>query len=256
MGSTLVVGIVLTWGAALLFARVGARTWRRRIAPEMRLANGAFSLWWASAAAVLFSLGLPNLLGLLGVVDDGVHASLLYARMAPMALALGSLMYYFTFLLTGARRAWVPAAAAYAAFWAYGVWLFARMGPWTTVVTTWDVRAVPAGSWTDPAAVAFGLLLGAPVLVAGLGYLSLAVSDPDPLVRYRIVLVASGVVAVFAVVMVSFAMGWPGAEWFPLLYQPAGLAAGVLGVLAFSPPAWVRLRLGGAPAEEPRRSPR
>lgn len=244
VGSTLLVGVVLTWTAALLFALVAARTWRRRTTAEVRLANGAFTLWWAAAASVLFSLGLGNLLGYAGVLDDGLHTAILYARMTPIALALASLMYYFTFLLTGARRAWLPVALAYAAFWAYGIWMLASMGPWTATAATWEIHMEPRnGSWADARAATFGLWMGAPVLVAGLGYISLAVSNHEPLVRYRILLVASGVTVVFAVIVLAFAFAWPAAEWFPLVYQPAGLAAGALSLLAFSPPTWLSERL-------------
>lgn len=254
MPERLLVGAAVTAATAVLFAYAGALTWRREVPSRARTANRAFSLWWWSAAAVISLLSVANVLGILGIRGDDVHATLHYLRAAPLSLALGGLMYYLLFLFTGRRDLLLPVAAAYLAQHAFTIYYYVRLGPMRTVVTGWDVRVVPAAP-ADPAlSAAFGLTLALPVVLACGAYVAIALRHGDRQQRYRVALIGVALGQWFLLLLVSFLLGLQQREWFSMLYQVPGLLSAALVVVALRPPAWLRARMGLEAAAQPSRS--
>lgn len=244
MQATLALGALVTASAAILFGLAGRLVARREVPPPSRAANLAFSAWWWSAASIMLLLCAGNVLGLAGVMDVDLHVALLHVKALPLSLALGSLMFYLLFLFTGRQGVLKPVAAAYAAHFAFTTWFFGQAGPWTTQVTTWDVRVVPEEPMHGPLGVLFGALLAGPFILTCVGYLLLAFRVGSREQRFRVGLIALSLGQWFLVLLVSFLLGLEDREWFSLLYQVPGLVAGVLVVVAFRPPAWLRARLG------------
>lgn len=230
-------------GATLAF--VGRVTLRRAPQGEARPAALMFSAWWLAAGVAIVVQSSHAALGAVGVLDATLHATLLYANAAPLAVGLCGLLCYLVYVHTGSRRAFGPIVAAYALFFGFTVFVYARLGPWSVVAGEWDVRLVPAND--EPAlTLVFGTLFALPALVAAVGYAALLVRVREPEQRYRVGLVSGAFVLLFGALLLGFALRWHEASWYALSYQLPGLAAALLVLAAFRPPAWVGRRWGKA----------
>lgn len=240
---TLILATLLTGGIAASFAYAGSVTWRRSVQPESRLANVAFALWWWSASAVLGLFAIGNLLGLAGFYAADAHLTLHFLRALPLSLALGCLMFYLLYLLTGRRDLVVPVALAYAGHFAFTTYYFVAMGPWTVVETTWDVRVQPSEPLHGPLSIAFGVALAGPLLVAWSAYLVQAYPLAGPEQRYRLAVLSLSLGQWFVLLLVSFLLGLEDEPWFSFLYQLPGFLSALFVVMALRPPAWLRTHL-------------
>jgi hypothetical protein len=245
---TLALSAALLLAAAALFGGVGAQVRRRRVEAVDPAALRAFALWWVGAALVLVLLAVRLGLGAMGVIDPAPLAGLGYLTSVPLGAAVGGLLYYLLYLLTG-KRLGVPVGALYAAFvlfaWAYTT----SQAPWHVEVGAWDARLVGAGSPDRRLLAVYGALLAVPPVLAAIAYAGLAWRLPRGPARARAAVLALALLQLFAALLASFLLGVASAPWFALVYESSALVAGLLAMLAYRPPAWARARLGLAPIE-------
>lgn len=240
--ATLVTGVVVTLATAAVLAYVGRLTLHRRVSPRASEARTAFAAWWWAAAAVLAVGALHTLAGLAGVRAVDLHVLLLHVRAVPLAVAVWGLLFYLLYVYTG--RAWLrwPVAAYAIAFYVYFLVYIELAGPWRVEVTPWEVRVLAIEPAAPAATLALGLLLGAPLTLASVLYGSLYFRLEERTQRFRVALVSLAFAALFATILVGFALRLETRTWFPLLYQVPSLVAALVVLFAHRPPAWARER--------------
>lgn len=244
----------LTVLAALLYAFVGHRTGRRRVATEARGALRAWQFWWYALAAV-------TLLGV--VVAPWVRSQesvpLMLAYMVPLVVvltgAVASLLYYLLYLYTGSRMV---------LRWAVGYFLVLSVFLSLLVSGALSPAGYPrfeadgAGGTTfesGPADGTYGtiafvalLLLVVPLMASTLAYILLYFRLEGRTERYRIAMVGGGLLFWFSSSFLSgvarraLPEGLP--EWWPVASRLISLAAAVVVLLGYYPPRPWRRRLG------------
>lgn len=230
--------------ASAALARAGQLAWRRAPRGEGRLAGRMLALWWFGAGVVVLVEAARGLLAAAGVLDPGVHEALLHLHALPLSVGLCGLLYHLAYLYTGNARLLRPLAATCAALFVLVTFTYASLGPWRVARTAWGVRMEPASP--DPV---LGFVLAAafatPALVAAAAYLRLYGRVPTAEQRYRVATVSAAFLALSGMLLAGLA----GGAWSPAVHAAPALAAAVLAVAAYRPPAWVRRRL--TPAARP-----
>lgn len=243
--STVSLGISVAIGLATtaLLAFAGLVTGKRAAGAESRGAVLAFAAWWYAASLVILNQTLRTILFLAGAADARFLTALAHLGNVPLAAALGCLMYYILFLLTGRRSLRVPIAFVYSSYFLYLTWYTARVGERTIVAEDWQVQLV--GELTSTAAenLLFGLLLAAPVVTTVAAFTIFAFRIREPDLRYRLGMMSAGFLILFGTILLAYLVGWTDEAWFPLSYQVPALVLSLLVVLAYRPPGWVGRRI-------------
>ena len=233
MASPIWAGALLPVATTALLSYVGLLVLRRRTSGDERLAMQMFAAWWFCAGAVILLAALPTIVSVVATPTLGLIVALNYLLAVPLAVGLCGLLYYLVYIYTGERRAIVPLAVAYAAFFAFEIWYFAQFGGRHVETTPWQVRTVADVQPPVALRAIFGATVALPVLLAALGYGALFRRAPAREQRSRIALVTGAFVLWFAPLLVAYALGLDQVDWFPLVYQVPGLAAAALIVTAF-----------------------
>lgn len=243
--------------AYLAFAAAAALTasWllrARPTSPASRAAALSLRLFWASLGlTALLQLG-AHLAALAGHAGPIVAHGVALGGNALSALAMGSLVAYFAYLVTGSRRAVPAVAAAYAAASVWAAWLIVDAGPTSLRLTRWFVTLDYADPPSPQALLVPSLMFFLPTLAASLSFLVLGLRARG-ITRYRGVLVGSALTLWFAV---GLSMSAPAAAENDLA-QAALRLTGVLALtavlVAYHPPQAFRDRWGVVPLGDERR---
>lgn len=209
----------------------------------------AFALWWYAASLVILNVNLRNLVAAAGVTDVALYTTQAYVGNVPLAAALGCLMYYVLYLMTGRRRLYLPVAVVYALYLTYLMWFTARAGERHLVISDWQVQFTGDIPATAAENLAFGLLLAAPIVLTVGAYTILAFRIREPNQRYRLSMISAGFLLLFGTILVGYLLRWNEQPWFALAYELPALVASFMALLAYRPPRWVRRRLHLEPAE-------
>ena len=244
---TLTAGLLLATATAACLAIAGDVVRRRPLTGDDRLAGTLFAVWWYSAALVIGNQALRTILVLAGVTDPNVHFVQGIAGMIPLATSVWGLSYYMVYLLTGRSRWLAPLTAFYVAYLIYLFWFAVVRGVAGVALGEWQATVLTVNPASLAMNLIFGVWLAGPVLFAVGAYSVLALRETDPTRRYRLVLVSSGFLLLFGIVLIGYIVGWVDESWFSLAYQIPALLASVLAVLAYRPPRWVQRRWGIEP---------
>lgn len=246
MAAGVAAGAALATITAFVLARVGALAWRR--APSsggawhpMRL----FALWWFGAALALLDQGAHGWLALAGVLDGAAHETLLDLVAIPLCVGLWGLQGYLAFVWLGTRRWFAPLGVAYAALLAFNLFVYNAQAPWSASAGPFDVQ-LSARAPAPMLVSAYGALFAGPVLAATLAYASLWFKAPRGEPRYRIAMVSGAFALLFGALLAAFAFGLQDEPWFAFTYEVPALAASLLVLAAFAPPAAWRRRFEAA----------
>lgn len=246
-----VVASLLGLAGSVVYGYVGWRLSRRRVEGPSRLASGLFSVWWAAIAATTGIGALVRLGVVAGVVDLPLYLTWTYLSLLFLVLALWALLYYLVYLLTGSRRAFGPITAGYAALFVYYVYLVTAARPRGLSVEGSRVVLDYAEPIQGVALlVALVAMLG-PHLVAAAGYFRLFFKVEGATQRYRIGLVSATIFAWFLSAALGAATEASRNDWWLVASAAIGLAASLVILMAYVPPAWVRRRYGVASVDEP-----
>ena len=249
MEATFYVGTAFVLATAAVLTYVGVlQQGRAAGSPSDRAAIVAFAWWWYGAAAVLFLIGLQSLLVLAGIETLAVHNAIRYVRMVPLSVAVGSLLFFMLYLLTG-KIVWrTLLKVGYGGFFLFTIYYAYLSEPVHLRVTAWDVRMTPQTPVPPALGILFGVLLAGPILFATIAYATLFFKVKDPTHRYRLALLALSFIVWFGAILIGFLLRWTGYDWFPLVYETPGILAGALVIMAYRPPQWIQRRLSARSA--------
>lgn len=251
---TLLLDAALILATAVVYAYVGAVTWRRRTGGEARLASDLFATWWFALAATSLIGALRNALGYLGVRDVALYLTLGFVSLFGMCLALWGLLYYLVYLFSGRKRLLVPVTAFYALMYAWLVYLVARWPATGVEVGEWGVRVTYATEPGGALVTALVLLIIVPPVLGAAGYARLFFRVQDATQRYRIGLVSFTFAAWFMTSLLAYFLELRGTAEWQVASRAIALGAAALIYAAYRPPAWVRSRWGIRRVDEPEAS--
>lgn len=235
MDVRLLLGGTLTLCLAALLAAVGRAVQARKAEGLAGRALLAYAIWWWSGAALLAIYAAHSLLGGIGVTSLDLFLALQQASYVAIALALGSLMHYLLFLLTG-RSVVAPLVAVYGGYFVVESYAHASRGPWTLVSSGFEMHPTPlpgASSATPPAIM---LVLVGPLLLGLATCAYAAVRGPRGEPRDRAVLLLAAFAGWALGVGVTFVEPWQREPWYALAYLLPGLASGLVALAAYHPP--------------------
>lgn len=218
------------------FLYVGRAIALRVVAPEDRFAGIAYRVWWMALGAYLL---IQSALHFLAATGNAPLAIFLAARVVTPALLAASvwgITFHILFLYTGRASLGRPLAIFFALA---GLGLYyASFVPMPASVRVDPWLAELDGTGEGAVYRAVYVLLGAPPLLASLGYL-LAIRRADaPEARYRISLVGGSILLYIATGLAARLVAGDLAKFITL--PVFGLATAGAAVLAYRPPrAWI-----------------
>ncbi len=233
---------VLPIATAALLAYVGFIVSKRQVPPQDRPAMLGFGVWWFSAAAILFIVGIRIVFYILGVRESAAYMTMTSLIAVPLSVGLAGLVYYLVYIYSGSRQAVYPIVVFYLFFMLFVLYYFGLPGERTVHATHWSIQlegGEPVPGWMG---AVFGLLVAGPVLLAVLAYGSLFFVVKTPEQRFRVISIFSAFALWFTPLLLGFLLGFNGSSWFPLVYQLPGIPAAALIILGFKPPQALQKR--------------
>lgn len=219
---------------------VGRRIQARPAAsPGAARAMGFFAVWWYALALNILTSGSLYVAAGFGYVDFDVQVTNTYLQRLLLAVSLVGLMYYLLFLLTG-KDLLKPLAVGYAAYYVFQVAAVAYGQPEGVYVGAWRADLEYAAALPGWVSLANFAALVLPPVVGALAYFRLYFHVHDRSQRYRIALVSWSLVAWWVVAVLAGSRAAFGSEAFQLFNRFLGLAAALLILMAYAPPAPVR----------------
>lgn len=236
MSWTLALSGTLQLATAASFLVVGREYLRRPASGEGRLAILAAAVWWWSLAAYLLIQGG---LTVHASVADASLAAFLVARVLTiplLCLSVWGLTYHLVYLFTGKR--WTAKLLALLYVGVAVLFYVAGFSPVPRSVTETPWLVELEGTGKGRLFVLVYALVGAPPIAASFAYLFLGFRLPDPLQRYRAILVAGSILAYIGSGLVARLASGDALKLVTLTVF--GLGAGLAAIAAYRPPAIVR----------------
>lgn len=238
--------VVATAGVSLVYGYVGYRLHRRQVSSEARLASTQFALWWGGLGVSTAIGGTELALALAGALSFPLALTFYLVVVLVDCAFLWGLVGFLLFVYTGKYHL-LELTAFYAWFYVTLLYYVFTQVPSSVAVVAGSVNLQYAA---HPIAVLEAVLvlgLLGPELVCGILYFSLLRRTEDPARRYRIWLVAGGILLWFAidVFVPSSTLPWALAKGV------VQVVPGILSLFAFYPPAWARRRYGVTSWDEP-----
>lgn len=242
LSGTFVAGTALTGLEGIVYVAVGLLLIGPGQAPRAP-AWSLFVAWWVligcnkllSAAA-----GLGAAQGWIGA--DGFIA-IIFVNLAVLAVSLACLMSYLLYLFTGSMRSTVWVAVGYLVFYVLLTYNTAAGQPNGVAIGPWKATHTTASQAPGLVRLLVLVLLFVPQIVGASLYASLRNKLTAPTARYRVTLVPVAIVAwslsILLVALPTFADNAAMQVGSRLM----GATAGIVTLLAYRPPAFIRERL-------------
>lgn len=237
--ATELVDLALQLVVAVLYGLVAWTIANREVSDRARLPNQAFSVWWwglavLTGAGILWTVGSwvrePSLAGFMAYL----HFVLLL-----IMVAFSGMLYYFLYLWSGKSNLWVPISVFYFGLYIFFVYYIQLQEPISLDADGGLAYANDLSESTWATVISVTWLLP-PIIGAGL-YLGLLRRVQEPLLRFRIGLVASSVIVWFLIsIGGSVAGAAQDADWWTYLSRAISAAAASLTYIAYRPPPVVR----------------
>ena len=245
MQPTLLFGLLLAATDAAIYFYVGrVLRGRRAASPDARLAWNLFVVWWyALAASALFG-GLLSLLGAVGITDVALFSTITIINLLGTCVALFGLMYYLLYLFTGNRRLLAPLTIFYILYFMMLVYYVQASDPSGVVVNRWSASVQYANQIQGPFFLFILVLLVFPQILGSLAYFTLFFRVEAPTQKYRILLVSWSIIVWFLSTFLASISGLGQQDWWQILSRLLGLAAALMILFSYMPPAWVQRRFG------------
>jgi len=218
------------------FAAVAAAVLRRK---HGGIPLTAFAVWWAALAGYLVLQGSFTAAAGLGDLDPRAYRLSRIVTIPLLCAGVWGLTSFLLYVYTGKRRVFAVVGVLYALVAA--LFYYATFGQGTLGVTTqtWILSIDDSGALYR---IVYGLV-GVPPIAAAVAYLLLLRHVDEPMQRYRIILVAGSILAYVGSGLAARLLADDALIFVTLVLF--GALAGAASVLAYFPPAWVRLRLDG-----------
>jgi hypothetical protein len=264
--------LILAFAATVVYCMVGAVVGRRDVTRESQPANRAFQAWWYGLA--LITLYSPLML-LLDALSPNVPNSYFQVRFALLefvligiVIAIGALVYYLLYVYTGKSNVFWPVAIYHLLVLTWLVYIIAWAHPvsWGPTPETADLPNCNPNNFCyendlsgGSASIWLSLSITLPILLSAVAYFALFFRVSEPAQKYRIALVAGGLIIWFGTsLLASIIKGdfettsgavkqaIPLSQWRVWSYFVAptiSLLASVAVLLAYRPPRAVRALL-------------
>lgn len=247
---TLLLDAGIAVASAAVYAYVAVVTGRRKIGGEAQLAASLFSFWWWTLCAITGVSALQRVLAYVGALDLGLHSTMLHIVLLAIVAAFWALEYYLFYLFTGDRRWLTPISIYYAILYLAILYLIIWRQPTSIGVTDGRLAWSYAREASKAAGLAIGIAFIVPTLIGAFGYARLFFRVEGTTQRYRIGLVSMTIIAWFGTSLVALGLGLNEDVSWQKVSRFFGLAASLLILAAYRPPAWVRRRWGIEPVEQ------
>lgn len=236
MGAALAAVGLIQLLACASFVSV-ARVLAARASGDGSGAQRAFVAWWIGMAGVVGLRGVLDLAAAAGYTSLAATVAERYVEIALIASAAWGMSYYVGYLYSG-RQVLSPIFLAYfvlvALLYAWATYIGR---PTEVVVGAWSVGFRPVTPYVD----AIYFLVGVPIIVATLAYLSLIFRPLERIQRYRVAMVS---LSILAWVVGGLAASLEGDPLRGLLaITGLGLVTAVAVYLAYHPPLPLLRRL-------------
>lgn len=234
---------------AALFVYVAMIVARRSTSAKAHRASLAFAAWWGGVGVTIFTNALREGLAAGGLHNAPAARALLdlwqYVYVVALVVAVAGLVYYLVYLYTGNGRWFWPLVAFYSAYGLTALALIARMQPAGVTPGKWFVT----WAYVNPQAggaifLVLVLLLLLPQIVGSALYLSLRRRLQDPMGRYRVTMVGGAILVWQSIQLLAPFVRLGQFEWWQAGGRLMGLAAALIVLAAYRPPAFVRRWLG------------
>ena len=198
----------------------------------------AFVAYWVACGGFNLLHATLSALAAFGVAPLALHLVAKDVGYVLAATGLGGLAFYLLYLFTGSRRWLLPTFAFYTLLCAATVYYSHARGPQGVVVEGWKTDLAYAEPLSEPATLIVLMFL-LPQVVGALAYGTLAWRAREPIQRYRAAVLGTAIFVWFASALAAEIARAP--FWQFVTRLVIGLAVAVLVVLAYSPPAFLRM---------------
>lgn len=252
VSNTLLASALFAFVTSAIYVFVGYRLSRRAVPMSGRLAAVGFVAFWYGLAASNFlgQNGLQALLAAFGYLNLYLTLALGQISLVAICVALWGILYYLVYLYTGRRRAWVPLAWFYSAFYVFLEYFIWDSKPIDVQAEDWRVKTEYVKAVEGPEAlsnpIVLALVIGllVPQILAALAYLSLVFRAQTATQRYRILLVSISILVWFGAPFFALGRGVQESTTYQVVSRFIGLGAALAIFLAYHPPGWIRRRYG------------
>lgn len=243
----MLLDVAIALGTGIVYAYVGRVTSLRRIGGEAQLAVTLFSVWWYTLAAITWSGAGGRLLGYFGVLDIGIHLTILHVALIALSAAFWGLQYYLFYLFTGSKRWLAPITIYYVLLYLSLLYMIIWRQPTGVTIEGTAVTVGYAREVARPLLVALGIAFLLPTVIGAIGYARLFFRVDTPTQRYRIGLVSFTIIIWFSISLIATTTGLNQAPWWQGVSRYFGLVAALLILAAYRPPGFVQRRWGIQP---------
>lgn len=244
---TLIAAAAVAWTVAVVYAYVGFRLLERRPGHDAtKRALLAFASWWWILAGNIAIGGAMYLAAGFGFTSLPLQVTWAHVERLLLVASLVGLTYYLIYVLWG-RSFPLVMGTYYTVYYALLLYALARAEPIGIHIGAWRTDLVYANDDNGVLTAINGLLLlGPPV---GLCLFGLVVAARrrlalEPIHRYRFATVCGALIVWWIVAVVAGQRVAMGYEAFQFVNRFLGLAAALVILMAYRPPAWIRSRLG------------
>lgn len=243
LSGTFVAGTALTSIEALVYITVGLLLHASPRATQ-RLPWNLFVIWWILIGTNKLLSAAAGLGAAQGWVSADAFIAVIYVNLAILSVSLGCLMAYLLYLFTGSMRAARWTAAGYVGFYLLLTYNTTAGQPDGVAIGAWKAVHTSASQAPDAVRILVLALLFFPQVVGAILYASLRGKLTAPLARYRVALVPVAIVAWSVSIVLVALPAFAENTTMQVTSRIMGVAAGVLTLAAYRPPAFVRERLG------------
>ncbi len=238
--TTVVFDLVAQAVVAVLYGFVAWTIAGRKVSDAGRLPNQSFALWWWGLA-VLTGAGVVRTVGL-GFAAPTLPGYMTYLHFVLLLImvAFAGMLYYFLYLWSGRNNLWVPISLFYFGLYIFFVYYIMLQEP-----SGFDAEGNLVYA-NDLSGTIWGTIISVtwllpPIIGAGL-YLSLVRKVREPLLRFRIALVASSIIVWFLIVIGGSLTGaaTEASDWWTYLSRIIAALAAIFTFIAYRPPRAVR----------------
>jgi hypothetical protein len=250
---TLLAGAGYAAAAALVYGFIAHRVANREAsAPDVRLAAGLYSAWWAGVAATSVLVAANNVLGALGARGLPLYVALNYLQLLAVCLAVWGLLYYVVYLLWGnGGRTLTILSLFYGANVLIVLVHLTLAQPTGIDVGRWRTDLTYAANGSPATTVALGMLVLLPILLAVLGYFTVFFRAVDPTARYRVVAVTLSILVWLEGLLLAHVPSLADSDAWQMAGHLATFASSLIVLAAYHPPAWIARHAGLASAARP-----
>ncbi|MDD5502704.1 MAG: hypothetical protein PHH26_04475 [Candidatus Thermoplasmatota archaeon] len=221
----------------------------RKVRPEYKRPTIMFGVWWAIMGIITANSIIQRALFEENIFVMGI--SIIYVELVALSIGIFGLLYYTLFLFTGKEKLVIPLAVFYVAVAIWLVWMVYSGEPYVVKEST-----VIAGKEYAPGAIAYVkpipqymsiLVLSAlvlPQIIVCIALYSLYFKLDKPTQKYRVFMIATGILVWFGSGLVANAIGISSNPAWASISKLISVLAVAMVYLAYKPPYFAKKKYG------------